>query len=410
MSAAAPTDPTARPAPAGALEAVRRAVATHTPPGGRVAIADGAGSPRSVLPAVAAAAGDVGGLQAFCGWCLGEGWDALDHPDVDVAAFMGGYGMRRMLRAGRARYLPLRLGAVPAVVQSALRPDVFVVAGRIDGSSFVLGSEVGWSPAAIESGAKVVLVDDPLLPRSPGGGRFPLDGVVEVVEVARGPVAVPLPEVDDLSVALGEHVAPLIPEGATVQYGPGAVGAAVLAALAARRRRVRIWSGLVTDAVIDLQRAGLLLPGTLAGYAVGTRVLYDGIDGTHTLDRVERTHDVTALAQAGVIAVNTALQIDTTGQVVVDRVGDDAIAGVGGHGDFASGAARSVRGLSLVVTPTMRGRHPTLVERLANPASTARSDIDVVVTERGAVDLRGLDDRQRRAALVELWGPAFAGS
>jgi acyl-CoA hydrolase len=101
--------------------------------------------------------------------------------------------------------------------------------------------------------------------------------------------------------------------------------------------------------------------------------------------------------------VNTALEIDADGQVNVEYVNGSTVAGVGGHPDYAFAAARSLRGVSVVAVPTHRGPHRTLVERLSGPASTPAHDIDVVVTERGAADLRGLDRVERRRAIEALW-------
>ena len=88
----------------------------------------------------------------------------------------------------------------------------------------------------------------------------------------------------------------------------------------------------------------------------------------------------------------------------MERIGSDVIAGVGGHADFAMAGARSVRGASIIALPSHRGGQSTLVERLASATSTSRSDVDVVITEHGMVDLRGLDDRERADALRSLWG------
>lgn len=255
-------------------------------------------------------------------------------------------------------------------------------------------------PAALEAGSRVVLMNNADLPR----GAAPTttrEQVVAVIDAPRVPAQVPELDLDDVSAAIGERVAAMVPEGAPVQYGPGAVGRAVLASL---QRPVRMWSGVITDAVVDLHERGLLTGETVATYAVGTERLYGWMDGRDLLVRVEQSHDVTALAHAGIWAINTALEIDLTGQVNVERIGHDVIAGVGGHADFAMAGARSVRGASVIALPSHRNGRPTLVESLTVPTSTSRSDVDVVVTEHGTADLRGLDDTERAVALRTLWG------
>jgi acyl-CoA hydrolase len=122
------------------------------------------------------------------------------------------------------------------------------------------------------------------------------------------------------------------------------------------------------------------------------------------LDGVETTHDASRLARHDAfVAVNTALQMDLAGQVNVEAVDGDRIAGIGGHADYALGASRCPGGLSIIaMASTSRGRS-TLVERLDAPTTTPRSDIDLVVTEHGCADLRGLDDSARAVALRVLF-------
>lgn len=379
---------------------IRDAVLAHVPVGGRIALGDGAGAPTEVLAGVRAAAEQLGDVEVICGWCLGDTWKVLDDASVRITTFMGGYGMRNLLRSGRARYLPIRLGNLPAAFHGPLKPDLVIASGRVQGNLWGSGTEICWIPAAQEAGATLVLVDTPHLPFGEQPLR-PLDHVAAVVTSPSFPVQVPEAALDDVSAAIGERVAALLPNDAVVQYGPGSIGRAVLSSLT---RSVRVWSGVITDAVVELDRRGLLIGAPVATYAVGTHELYDWIDGRSFLQRVELTHDVTALAQAGIWAINTALEIDLAGQVNVERIGSDVIAGVGGHADFAMAGARSVRGASVIALPTRRGGQSTLVERLPSPTSTSRSDVDVVITEHGMVDFRGLDDRERADALRSLWG------
>jgi acyl-CoA hydrolase len=119
---------------------------------------------------------------------------------------------------------------------------------------------------------------------------------------------------------------------------------------------------------------------------------------------VEVTHDVSRLAAHDCfIAINTALEVDPVGQVNVERVDGEPIGGIGGHADFALAASRSRRGLSIIALPSTHRAGPTLVDQLSAPVTTARADVDVVVTEHGVADLRALDDYERERALREVW-------
>ena len=130
-------------------------------------------------------------------------------------------------------------------------------------------------------------------------------------------------------------------------------------------------TGIVTDAVMDLDHRGLSLGRPLAPYVAGGPDFYQWCQGRVDVDRIERTHDPSRLsAIPPLVAVNTALQVDLDGQVNVEAVGGSAVAGIGGQPDYAAAAARSVGGLSVVALPTTHAGHPTLVERLSAPTTT----------------------------------------
>jgi hypothetical protein len=378
------------------VERLADRIAPHLRPGCRVAIADGAGAPVGLGSALAEAARRVGGVRLLLGWSF-----ELPVPDDPVAfpevrTLIGGYALRRAF-PGRLQYLPVRLSAIPALFTSAWRPDV-LLAGLRPGLSF--GSEVAWMRAAVDAGAHVLADVNHGLPAATREPPLDPGRVTVVSEVDRPPLALPRPRVDDVSDAVGRHVAALVRSGSAVQFGPGTIGDATLRALEVP---VRIDSGIVGDAVVDLDRRGLLQGVPLATYVAGTADVFRWADGRAITARLEHTHDLTRLSSQPLVAVNTALEIDATGQVNVEGFGGDVVAGVGGHPDYAAAAARSLRGLSVIALPTVRGGRPTLVERLSAPTSTTRSDVDVVVTEHGSADLRGRTDAERAAALRELW-------
>jgi acyl-CoA hydrolase len=118
---------------------------------------------------------------------------------------------------------------------------------------------------------------------------------------------------------------------------------------------------------------------------------------------VEVTHNHASLATDTFVAVNTALEIDLSGQVNVETIKGSIVAGLGGHADFAFAASSSRKGLSIVALPSRRGNNSTLVEQLDKHVTTQRSDIDMFVNEHGYVDVRGLSDEEKRRALFRLW-------
>jgi acyl-CoA hydrolase len=255
--------------------------------------------------------------------------------------------------------------------------------------------------AAIDAGATVVAEINHGLPAASDEIPVPAEQIVVVAETDRPPHQFTTNPPDDVARAVARHAAPLIPEGAVLQYGPGTIADAILRAIDVP---VQVDSGLIGDAVLDLDARGLLVGSPRGAYLAGTQPLYDWADGRRLLEPVEVTHDVSRLAAHDCfVAVNTALEIDPVGQVNVERVGDQPVGGIGGHADFALAASRSRRGLSMIALPSTHRSGPTLVDQLSAPVTTARSDVDVVVTERGVADLRGIDDGERVRVLRDLW-------
>ena len=370
-------------------------------PGVTVAVSDGAGMPTGVLGALSAAARAAGDVRLFLGWCVMPP-DGLDPAAfADVRTLMGGYGLRRLIDDGEIRYLPVRLGAAPALIGDVIRPDVLVasVVRRPDG--FHLATEVSWLRAALASGATVAAVERPALSCADAGPPLPPERMVVVDGDEATAAEVAWGEPDDVHREIAERVTALVPAGARLQYGPGSLGTAVLDALAVP---AAVDTGIVTGAVVGLDRRGLLAEPPVATYVAGGGDLYQWVDGRPLLHPVEFTHDPARLAAGRpLVAVNTALEIDLDGQVNVEAVGGSAVAGIGGQPDYAFAAARSVGGASIVALPTARSGRSTLVETLSAPVSTPSHDVDVVATERGVADLRGLDRRERRRALERLY-------
>jgi acyl-CoA hydrolase len=376
-------------------------------PGMTVALGDGVGALRclddggSVGAALSAVAGQVGSVRLVLGW-LPAPIDGLGaEPFADVVALMPGWGVREVLRSPKARFLPTRLAAIPALLADVLRPDVLLTrVVRRDGL-LQFGTEVSWQREVINGGTKTLAIIDTEAPVADAG--FPLDpSRVEVLgTVGTGPARLPEREPEPIHDALADAVLQLIPDGARIQYGPGQLGTALL-----RRTQVplHIDTGLLTDAVVDLDRRGLLAGTPSATYLLGSDSLYNWADGRSILRGLDYTHDLTRLSRgAPLVAVNTAIEIDQHGQINVEGLSDKVIGGIGGHPDYCAAARISSGGLSIIAVPTRVNGHSPLVEQLSRPASTPAHDVDVIVTEAGHVDLRAADWSQRRALITELF-------
>jgi acyl-CoA hydrolase len=376
-------------------------------PGMTVALGDGVGALRcvddggSVGAALSAAAGEVGSVRLVLGW-LPDPIDGLDADAfADVVALMPGWGVREVLRSPKARFLPTRLAAIPALLADVLRPDVLLTRlVRRDGL-LRFGTEVSWQRTVIDNGARTLAVIDTSAPAAAAEPPLDPSGIQVLGTVGNGPVQVPQREPEPIHDALADAVLRLLPEDARIQYGPGQLGTALL-----RRAKVplRIDTGLLTDAVVDLDRRSLLAETPSATYLLGSDVLYDWADGRPILRGLDYTHDLTRLSRGSpLVAVNTAIEIDQYGQINVEGVRDKVIGGIGGHPDYCAAARMSRGGLSIIAVPTSTNGRSPLVEQLSRPASTPAHDVDLIVTESGYVDLRAADWSQRRTLITELF-------
>lgn len=376
-------------------------------PGMTVALGDGVGALRcvddggSVGAVLSAAASEVGTVRLVLGW-LPAPIDGLDADAfADVVALMPGWGVRDVLRSPKARFLPTRLAAIPALLADVLQPDVLVTRlVRRDGL-LQFGTEVSWQRTVTDSGTKALAVVDTSAPAADAEPALDPSGVEVLGTVGSGPVRVPQREPEPIHDALADAVLQLLPEGARIQYGPGQLGTALL-----RRAQVplHIDTGLLTDAVVDLDRRGLLAGTPSATYLLGSESLYAWADGRPILRGLDYTHDLTRLSRGSpLVAVNTAIELDPWGQVNVEGIGEKVVGGIGGHPDYCAAARMSAGGLSIIAVPTrVNGRSP-LVEELSRPASTPAHDVDLIVTESGHVDLRAADWSQRRRLIAELF-------
>jgi acyl-CoA hydrolase len=368
-----------------------------------VAYGDGPWAP-TVDPGTVARLCGLDEPDVLVGWTVEElGWlEAM--PPGRVTSMSAGYGLRRAITAGVVQVRSTPISAMPRLLEDELRPDVVVVSGRPSGTGFVFGPSVGWAHAAARLARRGVVVD--VRPGLPAYDAPPVPG--EILGVVEGP-SFPLAHVGrpatESEQAIGAAVADLIPPGATLELG---IGTAVDAAAAALAVGVRIRSGMVTDAVVRLDRQGFLLDRPETTYAWGGDELAAlSAAGRLRLVPSDQSHDIDRLAAfEQFTAVNSALEVGLDGAVNVEVLDGRPVAGVGGHADFCAAAARSNGGLAIVaLTATRRGRSAIVpsVEKVSTPGT----DVGVVVTEYGVADLRGADATERRRRLLAIAAPEF---
>jgi 4-hydroxybutyrate CoA-transferase len=328
-------------------------------------------------------------------------------------------------RRGRVDFVPVRYFDVVSEFArgGAWAPDCVVVhTAPPDARGYLsLGVAVGVALPAARTAPLVVAQINPRMPRTRGNCWLHQSQVDVAVEVDAPLVEYPPPVVGDVERAIGRHVANLVPEGATVQVGVGAIPQAVLEALGDHRDLAL--HSLLVDASVSLIERGVVTAARKPFHrgrldiaeAMGTRRLFDFLrdNARVNMESSAFVHDPDVVARLDrFVSINSALEVDLTGQVNAETLGARQVAGVGGQFDFVIGASRARHGASVIALPSTGGRDggiSRIVPRLTAGAAvtTPRYLADWVVTEYGAVRLRGLGVRQRARALTAVAHPRY---
>lgn len=336
------------------------------------------------------------------------------------ALFLGA-NIRDAVARGDADYVPAFLSEMPALFRQRVLPlDVALVhVSPPDRHGYCsLGVSVDIARAAIDSAEVVIAQVNPRMPRTHGDGLVHHSRFAAAVAVEEElPVHEPAP-LGDIELAIGRHCAALIENGATLQMGIGAIPDAVLAALD-NHTNLGVHTEMFADGVLRLVERGIVTgrfkavhPGKLvAGFVVGSRRVYDFLDDNPQVAMLDigYVNDPNVIRRnPKVTAINSAIEIDLTGQVCADSIGTRMWSGVGGQMDFLRGAALSPGGKPIIAMRSVTTRGASRIVPMLKPGAgvvTTRAHVHWVVTEFGAVDLRGKNLRQRAKALISVAHP-----
>jgi acyl-CoA hydrolase len=333
---------------------------------------------------------------------------------------LNGAGSNRRL-SGKTEIIPAHVSAVPRLLRSRAIPlDVALIrVRRLPDGRVTTGSIADFTQAMVAAARCVVAEVDERLPLTGQDAILPAEAIHHFVTAGADEVLMPDPEPTATEAAVAAHVAGFIPNGATVQLGVGTMPVAVARALMGHRE-LGVHSGVVSDIFVTLVERGVVTnarKGLDAGLSVtgglfGTRRLLDHASGNPAIAMrsSEHTHSQATMAQLHALhAINSALEIDITGQVNAEAAGGRYLGAVGGQPDFVRGAQLSPGGRSIIALPstTPDGKISRIVARLGGPVTTARSDMDVVITEHGIADLRGCSLSERTRRLIAIAHPDF---
>jgi 4-hydroxybutyrate CoA-transferase len=394
--------------------------------GDRVYVSGNAATPIPLLAALATRRQELSNVELIHVLQFGQDpfMDAEMEGHFRRRSLFVGPADREAVNSGRADYVPISLHAIPRLFKEGYIPlDVALIQTSLpDEHGFVsLGAEIIASKAAVEHASKVIALVNPQMPRTLGDTFVSIEKLSAVVELEFPLPQLPRATIGEVESQIGRHVASLIEDGSTLQMGIGGIPDAVLQNLEGKRD-LGIHTEMISDGVMEAVEKGLITGAQktlLAGKVVGTFVL-----GSERLYRYVNNNPLFELRPADfvnnpftiarndrMVAINSALEIDLTGQVCADSIGTRIYSGFGGQLDFMRGAAASEGGKPIIALPSTgkNGAFSRITPLLKTGAGvvTTRADVHFVVTEFGVAELFGLSLRERATALISIAHPNF---
>ncbi len=392
----------------------------------RIYLGGGAGVPKELVKGLTRRADDLRSVEVTHILTFAEApYAKPEYADsFRVNALFIGKNVRRAVQEGRADFTPVFLSEIPSLFRDGTLPlDAALVSlTPPDEHGFCsFGVEVGTTKPAAEEARTIIAEINKQMPRTLGDSFIHVSRLSQIVEVDYPLPEVPLGGATPLHLRVGEYIAEMIPNGATLQMGIGSIPDAVLNNLG-NHKDLGIHTELFSDGVIEMVDRGVFTcskksfhPGKIvAGFLFGGKQLYNFVHNNPLIELhpSDYVNDPFNIAQNdNMIAINSALQVDLTGQVCADSIGASLYSGAGGQVDFIRGAARSKGGLPIVAflstakNDTLSRIVPMLYE--GSGVVTTRNDVHYVVTEHGVAKLHGKSVRERARALINIAHPKF---
>lgn len=394
-------------------------LARYVRPGDGIVFGQGTGEPTALTERLVAQRSSFSGASIFFGTGTSQTFRA-EYADHLRFTGIGGIGtLRGLASAGKLDAIPCHISAVAELLEEGtIRSDVVMLQvsppNEHGQHSFSLVND--YLRAAMKRARVVVAEINAQAPWTPCDEPLRSEEITVAVHTDRAPLEMPTAKFGDTERALAAHLADVITDRATLQVGIGAVPEAILAMLA-NRRGLGVHSGMIGDSIIDLVESGAITNEhkgidagvTITGVLFGTERLYRFAHRNPDLRlcHTRHTHGAATLSKIQrLVSINSALEVDLTGQVNAEAIGKNHIGAVGGQVDFVRAAVQSPDGVSIIALTSLgRNGESKIVSALSGPVTTARSDVDVVATEYGIARLRGKSLRARIKAMVAIAAP-----
>lgn len=396
----------------------------HIKSGDRVFVQGQAATPTVLLEALVARADELRNIETI--HIHLEGTAPHAQPDVAHAfrpnALFVGANLRTAVAEGRADYTPMFLSEIPRLFRANILPldAALVHVSPPDKHGFVsLGTSVDATVAAVQCAKVVIAQVNPNMPRTLGDGAVHVSHFTALVSVNTPLFEHSVSEGNAIEDEIGRRVAELVDDGATIQMGIGAIPDAVLRSLTSHRE-LGVHTEMFSDGLLPLLEKGVVTNQhkarqqgrTVASFIMGTRKLYDFVHDNPAVELRDCSYvnDTSVIRRhPRVTAINSAIEVDLTGQVVADSIGERIFSGVGGQMDFIRGATLSEGGKAIIALPSTTSKGESRISAALKPGGgvvTTRAHVRYVVTEHGVADLYAKSLAQRVQALVGIAAPA----
>lgn len=390
-------------------------------PGDSIIMGQACGEPTTLVQALIEQGLNIGDLKAFIATSF-SGLFQSHSADSFRLSSMGAIGaLRSMTKANLMDVIPIHVSQVAPAIQNNLLPcDVaFIQVSRpnADGQ-FSCGLISDYVKAAVKKARIVIAEINHNVPFT-AGETLTADDIDIGVETDQMPVTVAAAKITELDQAIAKHCAAYITDGCVIQTGVGAVPDAILRLLG-DRKDLGVHSGMLGDGLVELIEQGVITnarkkidPGvTINGALIGSQKLYDFANENTSVKMcaTDYTHNAAVLDQLDqLVTLNSALEVDLTGQVNAEQSGATYLGGTGGQVDFVRAGARSRGGCSIIALPSTakRGELSRICLALSGPVTSARTEVDIIVTEYGAAELKGQSLAERAKRLVTIAHPDF---
>ena len=395
-------------------------------PGQRVFVGSGCAQPQALVRALADRSGELSDIEIVNLLSMGEAPYARPEfaRNIRVNSLFITEKVRDMIQQGLGDYTPIFLSDIPRLFRSGRLPlnvAMIQVTPPDDRGYCSLGISVDIVKSAAENASLVIAQVNPRMPWTLGDSLVNVNDLDILVPVDEPLIEDPPVEPDEMTRRIGLHVAALVENGSTMELGIGRIPHAVLEFLK-DKQDLGIHTEMLSDPIVDLIEAGVITGNRkhkdrgkiVASFCMGTRKLYDYIDGNpaFAFHPTEYVNDPFIIGQHHrMVAINVALEVDLTGQVCSDSIGSRFFSGIGGQVDFNRGAARADDGKAIIALPaTARGGTVSRIVSYLNPGAgvvTTRGDVHYVVTEYGVAYLHGKRVQDRALALISIAHPDF---